>query len=65
MGSRSAGGSAVRDPGAGGELEFENPAPDWERFRITAFVDECAMGSVYLAVDRRLSGAPPIRPLKL
>ena len=40
-------------PGAE-ELIFEDPVPNWERFRISAFLGEGAMGRVYLAVDRRL-----------
>ncbi len=36
------------------ELAFEDPLPNWERFHLTGFLGEGAMGRVYRAVDRRL-----------
>ncbi len=42
-------------PGGGvEELSFVDPLPDWERFHLTGFLGEGAMGRVYRAVDRRL-----------
>jgi len=40
-------------PGAD-DLIFDDPLPNWERFHLTGFLGEGAMGRVYRAVDRRL-----------
>jgi predicted Ser/Thr protein kinase len=41
-------------PGGCDELTFVDPLPGWERFHLTGFLGEGAMGRVYRAVDRRL-----------